>query len=281
MERYSIAERQTIKDRLASEEHFERDRELFAQIFPHHPLMTELARVNRVNKAALCRRMIYQLLQKVDESAILEWRETGARVAGKHKRHTRYIRDDSRTITGPYTGRQPEEDRETTGTAPVKKAGKADEFPRINWTDNTNPDIQLCILLYDERVNTWHQMVALRADIDNCPEKALAIAELDDRNRMAQHELEVYQDTHIFPCKHPIAVQFLEERATMNKFRELKRTDPDKFMKQAANIRHNSTRIRASLKKKDLSDDERRRQEKNLERSERLAELMQRVLQEG
>ena len=275
MKQYSIAERQAIKDRLASEEHFNRDRELFSQLFPHHPLMAELARVNRVNKSALCRRMIYQLLQKVDESAILEWRESGARMADKHETDTGHIRDD----------KPGESDREKSGTQPahepVKKAGKMEEFPGINWTDNTNPDIQLCILLYDERVNTWHQMVALRADIDNCPEKALAIAELDDRNRMAQHELEVYQDTHIFPCKHPIAVQFLEERATMNKFRELKRTDPDKFMKQAANIRHNSTRIRASLKKKDLSDDERRRQEKNLERSERLAELMQRVLQEG
>jgi len=39
MKQYSIAERQAIKDRLASEEHFNRDRELFAQIFPHQPLM--------------------------------------------------------------------------------------------------------------------------------------------------------------------------------------------------------------------------------------------------
>ena len=265
MKQYSIAERQAIKDRLASEEHFNRDRELFSQLFPHHPLMAELARVNRVNKASLCRRMIYQMLQKVDEAEILKWRES----------------TPVHITMCPENSPEPKQVDVPSVPAAPKKNLKAEEFPGINWTDNTNPDIQLCILLYDERVNTWHQMVALRADIDNCPEKALAIAELDDRNRMAQHELEVYQDTHIFPCKHPIAVQFLEERATMNKFRELKRTDPDKFMKQAANIRHNSTRIRASLKKKDLSDDERRRQEKNLERSERLAELMQRVLQEG
>ena len=76
MKQYSIAERQAIKDRLASEEHFNRDRELFAQLYPHHPLMAELARVNRVNKASLCRRMIYQMLQKVDETEILKWRES-------------------------------------------------------------------------------------------------------------------------------------------------------------------------------------------------------------
>jgi len=273
MKQYSIAERQAIKDRLADEKCFERDRELFAQFFPHHPLMAELARVNRVNKAALCRRMIYQMLLKVDEATILEWRESGAKVADKHEGPTK----DLLKISDKNTG----EIATTCQPSTEKKPGKTEEFPRIDWADNTNQDIQLCILLYDERVNTWHRMVALRADIDDCPEKAVMIAELDDRNRMAQHELEVYQDTHVFPCKHPIAVQFLEERATMNKFRELKRTDPDKFMKQAANIHHNSTRIRSSLKKKDLSVDERARLQKNLERSERLAELMQRVLQEG
>ena len=92
-------------------------------------------------------------------------------MADKHETDTGHIRDD----------KPGESDREKSGTQPahepVKKAGKMEEFPGINWTYNTNPDIQLCILLYDERVNTWHQMVALRADIDNCPEKALAIAD--------------------------------------------------------------------------------------------------------
>ena len=81
MKNYTIAERQAIKDRLASEEHFDKDRELFGQLFPHHPLNAELARVNRVNKASLCRRMIYQMLQKVNEADIRKWRESGAGVA--------------------------------------------------------------------------------------------------------------------------------------------------------------------------------------------------------
>ena len=154
MRSYSIAERQAIKDRLASEEHFDRDRELFAQIFPHHPLMAELARVNRVNKASLCRRMIYQMLQKVDEAAILEWRESGARVADKLDMHTGYIRDDK------PNGSDGEKGMVQPAHEPVKKAGKAEEFPGINWLNNESEDIQLAILLYDERINTWHQMIA-------------------------------------------------------------------------------------------------------------------------
>lgn len=71
MERYSIAERQAIKDRLADEKYFDRDRALFASLFPHHALLPELARANNVNRLSLCRRMIYNLLTKVSEADIV------------------------------------------------------------------------------------------------------------------------------------------------------------------------------------------------------------------
>ena len=275
MKQYSIAERQAIKDRLASEEHFDRDRELFAQIFPHHPLMAELARVNRVNKASLCRRMIYQMLQKVDEAAILEWRESGARVADKLDMHTGYIRDNK------PNGSDGEKGIVQPAHEPVKKAGKMEEFPGINWLNNESEDIQLAILLYDERINTWHQMIALRNDIDECPEKAVMIAELDDRNRMAQHELEVFQDTGVFPCKHPIAVKFVAERKRLAELRDLKRNKPDEFMAQVTNARHNISRYRSWLKNKKKLTDERRKQiEENLANAIRLDELLQRVVKE-
>lgn len=257
MKQYSIAERQAIKDRLASEEHFNRDRELFAQIFPHHPLNAELARVNRVNKPSLCRRMIYQMLQKVDEAAILEWRESGAGVAAKHETDTGHIRDVDETMHAPG------DERETTGTPAVpaapKKNLKAEEFPRINWLDNQSEDIQLAILLYDERVNTWQKLCALRAEVDQYPEKALAIADLDDRNRMAHHELEVFQDTGIFPCKHPMAVKFMAERKKLTEWRALKARDPEAFIKQVANLQHNITRYRSQLKKDKLTKENVRR----------------------
>ena len=280
MKQYSIAERQAIKDRLASEEHFDKDRELFGRLFPHHPLNAELARVNRVNKASLCRRMIYQMLQKVDEAAILEWRESGARVADKHETDTGHIRDDKRTITGPSTERQAGDDREMTGTAPVKKAGKMEEFPGINWLNNESEDIQLAILLYDERINTWQQLCALRQEIDNYPEKALAIADLDDRNRMAHHELEVFEKTGIFPCKHPMAIKFMAERKKLTEWRSLKQKDPKGFMKQVANIEHNITRYRSQISKDKLTEEKRASIARNLANAERMHELMMQVVKE-
>ena len=270
MKQYSIAERQAIKDRLASEEHFNRDRELFAQIFPHHPLMAELARVNRVNKASLCRRMIYQMLQKVDETEILKWREsTPVHITLSPE---------------PPTERQAGDDREMTGTpavsAATKKNLKMEEFPGINWLNNESEDIQLAILLYDERINTWQQLCALRREIDNYPEKALAIADLDDRNRMAHHELEVFEKTGIFPCKHPMAIKFMAERKKLSEWRTLKQQDPKGFMKQVANIEHNITRYRSQIGKDKLTDEKRASIARNLANAERMHELMMQVVKE-
>ena len=277
MKNYTIAERQAIKDRLASEEHFDKDRELFGQLFPHHPLNAELARVNRVNKPSLCRRMIYQMLQKVDEAAILEFRASSARVpreaAVNHATITGSSTDDQQRL-----GRGKADVRPTQ--EPVKKAGKAEEFPRIDWTNNQSEDIQLAILLYDERVNTWQKLCALRAEVDQYPEKALAIADLDDRNRLAHKELEVFQDTGIFPCKHPLAVQFMADRKKLSEWRALKAKDPQAFMKQVSNLQHNITRYRSQLKKDKLSEERRAAIERNLANSERLHELMQKVIKE-
>lgn len=271
---YTIAERQAIKDRLASEEHFDKDRELFGRLFPHHPLNAELARVNRVNKASLCRRMIYQMLQKVDEAAILESRKG----VYEHETLTGRIRDINGTL--PVPG----DERETTETPAVpaapKKNLKTEEFPRIDWTNNQSEDIQLAILLYDERVNTWQQLVKLRQEIDDYPEKALAIADLDDRNRMAHHELEVFEKTGIFPCKHPMAVKFMAERKKLSEWRSLKQKDPKGFMKQVANIEHNITRYRSQISKDKLTEEKRASIARNLANAERMHDLMMQVVKE-
>lgn len=264
MKQYSIAERQAIKDRLASEEHFNRDRELFAQLYPHHPLMAELARVNRVNKASLCRRMIYQMLQKVDETEIMKWREN----------------TPVHITMCPENSPEPKQVDVPSVLAAPKKNLKAEEFPGINWLNNESEDIQLAILLYDERVGTWQQLCALRADIDTCPEKALAIANLDDRNRMAHHELEVFEKTGIFPCKHPMAIKFMAERKKLSEWRTLKQKDPKGFMKQVANIEHNITRYRSQISKDKLTDEKRASIARNLANAERMHELMMQVVKE-
>ena len=275
MKQYSISERQAIKDRLADEKYFERDRQLLVQFFPRHSLVGECNRVNAVNRLSLCRRIIYQLLTRVDEAAIVANRtasespESGARVAD----------GTNGSNTGPSADEEPAEAQRVVIQPAPKKPGKTEEFPHIDWTNNENPDIQLAILLYDERVNTWHSLCELRAELDDYPEKAMAIAELDDRNRMAQHELEVFQDTGIFPCKHPLAVSFMADRKQMDQWRQLRKDDTKAFLRQVANLEHNITRYKAELKK-NLKPEQRKRAERNLANSIRLNDLMQRVLNE-
>lgn len=71
MAQYTIAERQAIKDRLADEKFFEQDLQLFVQLFPHHVLIGECKRVNAMNRLSLDKRMIYQMLTKIDEAQII------------------------------------------------------------------------------------------------------------------------------------------------------------------------------------------------------------------
>lgn len=77
MNNYTIAERQVIKDELAAEEHFEKDAHFFKQLFPKHVLVSELKRVNNINRLSLDRRMIYYMLTRVSKEDIIAHRSPG------------------------------------------------------------------------------------------------------------------------------------------------------------------------------------------------------------
>lgn len=141
--------------------------------------------------------------------------------------------------------------------------------------------MQLCILLYDERVSTWHRLQELDLTIDSHPEQAALMAELDDRNRQAHHELEVYQSAGVFPAVHPIAVQFLADRKTRDRLRSLRKESPERFLRQAANAEQNVRRLRSQLNKHHYkTEEQRRRLEDNLTNAERLQHNLQAVLNE-
>ena len=90
------------------------------------------------------------------------------------------------------------------------KSTKQTEFPGINWSDTLNPDIQLCQLLYNDRIETYHQMQQMRDSLDEAapaPDFGKQFAKLDDQNRQAQKELESYQSDKQFLYIHPITRQ--------------------------------------------------------------------------
>ena len=77
MNNYTIAERQVIKDELATEEHFEKDAQFFKQLFPKHVLASECKRVNNMNRLSLDKRMIYYMLTRVTKEDIIAYRQPG------------------------------------------------------------------------------------------------------------------------------------------------------------------------------------------------------------
>lgn len=261
---YTISERQHIKDRISDPQFFAADKQLFTRIFPQHPLQRELARANHVNKPALCRQMIYNLLARVSEEQIIANRNSNS---------------GSEAATLEQATQETTVNRQEEQNTSSPRRTKQDEFPDIKWDDYLNPDIQLCKLLYDERVTTYHRLQEIDKVIDTKPELAAEMAALDDRNRLAHRELEVFQSTGIFPAEHPLAVQFLADRKTKNELLKLKQENPEAFLKHCKNVAQNISRIRSRINHHHYKDEqELAKWQRNLVAAEHLQELTQKIL---
>ena len=131
--------------------------------------------------------------------------------------------------------------------------------------------------MYDERVNTWRRMQEIAVLLDEQPELAMKMVELDNRNRQAHKELQLYNDHKTFLYKHPIVANRKQYDDQIAELYELKRTNPDAFIKEITNVTQNIRRIQSNLnKKKFKSEEEKQSWEQNLSR----AEIRKKVLEE-
>jgi len=113
--------------------------------------------------------------------------------------------------------------------------------------------------------------------LDDRPELAMEMVELDNRNRQAHKELQLYNDHKTFLYRHPIVARKKQRDDRISELYELKRSDPDAFLKEIANTAQNIRRIKSNLnKKKYKSDEEKQSWEQNLSR----AEIREAVLKE-
>lgn len=104
---YTIRQKQEITDRLKDESKFSKDLQLFQKMFPRSPMNRELARVNDVNRIALCGRMIYALLDVTTEEEIERNRNSENQPAEKAENET-----VAESAEAAGTGEQPEEQPE-------------------------------------------------------------------------------------------------------------------------------------------------------------------------
>jgi hypothetical protein len=115
---------------------------------------------------------------------------------------------------------------------------------------------------------TYRRMQEIDVLLDDQPELAKEMVLQDERNRQAHKELTSFNDTGIFAYKHPFVVKKKHYKDAYSELAELKRTDPEAFLKEITNITQNIRRIQSQLnKKKYKSDDEKRSWEQNLEKA--------------
>jgi hypothetical protein len=113
--------------------------------------------------------------------------------------------------------------------------------------------------------------------LDEQPDLAREMVELDNRNRQAHKELQVYNDYKVFVYKHPITKQRKQYDEQLSELYELKRNNPEALIKEIANTTQNIRRIQSNLnKKKYKSEEEKQSWEQNLSR----AEIRKNVLEE-
>ena len=136
----------------------------------------------------------------------------------------------------------------------------------------------MATVIYNDRINTWRKMKQLDEQLETKPTaKAVAdMAELRIRNLQAFAELQSFNDTGKFLCKHPI----LFGRSEIAKLIKLLKADPAEFLRRHKNVLDNIKRYRSYLKRNDRKN--RRQQDKqNLRRHQEREGLFKMVLEQN
>ena len=124
-------------------------------------------------------------------------------------------------------------------------------------------------------------MTALDRLLDEQPILAEEYIKLDIRNQQAHTELQSFNDTHRFANVHPLVVDKTFKADQSKELRELKRTQPEKFINELANITQNIRRINSNINnKKYKSEEELLGWKENLARANIRLEIVKKILNE-
>ena len=135
----------------------------------------------------------------------------------------------------------------------------------------------MATVIYNDRINTWRKMKQLDELLETKPtaQAVAEMAELRIRNLQAFAELQSFNDTGKFLCKHPI----LFGRSEIAELMKLLKADPAEFLRQHKNVLDNIKRYRSYIKRTDRKN--RRADDlKNLERHREREKLFKMVLEQ-
>lgn len=158
---------------------------------------------------------------------------------------------------------------EGKGNQPKKPATpkKEEEYPKIDWENLADADVQMATVLYNDRINTYRKMKQLDEllEKERNAQAVADMAELRIRNLQAFAELQSFNDTGKFLCKHPL----LFGRSEIAELMKLLKADPAEFLRQHKNVLDNIKRYRSYIKRTDRKNrraDDRKNLERHLER---------------
>lgn len=193
---------------------------------------------------------------------------------------TMMIRRTGQTSRTGRTGQTSRTGR-TSRTSKKKESKKAltkeEEFPKIDWENLSDTDVQAATVIYNDRINSWRKMKQLDELLDKEP-KAEAVAEMAElriRNLQAFAELQAFNDTGKFLCKHPLLFERSETAHLIN----LLRTNPAEFLRLHKNVLDNIKRYRSYLKREDRIE-KRNTDKQNLKRYQERKQLFRMVLEQ-
>ena len=135
----------------------------------------------------------------------------------------------------------------------------------------------MATVIYNDRINTWHKMKQLDELLEIKPTAGAVadMAELRIRNLQAFAELQAFNDTGKFLCKHPI----LFGRSEIAQLMKLLKADPAEFLSRHKNVLDNIKRYKSYLKRSDRKNN-RNADRKNLERHMERERLFKMVLEQ-
>ncbi|WP_455085817.1 hypothetical protein [Prevotella nigrescens] len=135
----------------------------------------------------------------------------------------------------------------------------------------------MATVLYNDRINTYRKMKQLDEllEKERNAQAVADMAELRIRNLQAFAELQSFNDTGKFLCKHPL----LFGRSEIAELMKLLKADPAEFLRRHKNVLDNIKRYRSYIKRTDRKN--RRTDDlKNLERHRERENLFKMVLEQ-
>ncbi len=135
----------------------------------------------------------------------------------------------------------------------------------------------MATVIYNDRINTWRKMKQLDELLETKPtaQAVAEMAELRIRNLQAFAELQSFNDTGKYLCKHPI----LFGRSEIARLIKLLKADPAEFLRRHKNVLDNIKRYRSYLKRSDRKDYH-AADRKNLKRHQERERLFRMVLEQ-